>query len=118
MGLEPAALRVLPPSVRRPTGSLGGSPASAQTRALGEVNKDSRAIRASGRVDSTRYRRPLLVGLPVLIRGAGRRDSGLYQIDRVTHQISRDGYDESYPAWRNAAGLTGAEVFADPRSPA
>jgi hypothetical protein len=118
MGLEPAALRVLPPSVRRPAGRLGGSPAEAQARAVGDVNRSSRAIRASGRIDTTRLRRPLLVGLPVLVRGAGRRDSGLYQVDRITHVISRDGYDQSFTAWRNAVGLTGAEVFVDPLSAA
>jgi hypothetical protein len=118
MGLEPAALRVLPPSVSRPIGRRGGSPAEAQSRAMAEVNQSSRAIRAEGRVDSGRFRRPLLVGLPVLIRGAGRRDSGLYQIDRVTHDISRDGYDQTFSAWRNAVGLTGAEVFFDPLSAA
>jgi len=118
MGLEPAALRVLPPSISRPIGSLGGSPAEAQTRAMAQVNQAGRAIRASGQVDSSSFRRPLLVGIPVLIRGAGRRDSGLYQIDKVTHQISRDGYDQSFTAWRNAVGLTGAEVFLDPLSAA
>lgn len=118
MGLEPAALRVLPPSVSRPIGTLGGSPAEAQTRAMAEVNRSSRAIQAKGRVDSGRFRRPLFVGLPILIRGAGRRDSGLYQVDSVTHAISRDGYDQTFTAWRNAVGLTGAEVFVDPLSAA
>jgi hypothetical protein len=113
LGLEPAALRIIPPAMNRPIGTLGGTPAEAQTRAQGQVNLASRAIRASGRVDSGRLRRPLLVGLPVLIRGAGRRDSGLYQIDRVTHLISRDGYNQSFTAWRNAVGQTGAEVYVD-----
>jgi hypothetical protein len=116
MGREPAALRVIPPSIERPIGSLGASPAEAQSAAMARVNESSRAILATGQVDGSKFRRPLLVGLPVLIRGAGRRDSGLYQIRRVTHHISRDGYDQTFLAKRNAVGLTGAEVFPDPLS--
>ena len=56
----------------------------------------------------------LLAGLPVLVRGAGRQNSGLYYVQSVTHRISRDGYSQSFSAWRNAVGLTGAEVFIDP----
>jgi hypothetical protein len=85
---------------------------------MARVNASNRAIRATGQVDSAKLRRPLFVGLPVLIRGAGRRDSGLYQVQRVTHRISRDGYDQSFTATRNAVGLTGAEVFLDPLSAA
>jgi hypothetical protein len=114
MGLEPALFRVAPPSVERPVGTLGASPAEAQSAAMARVNEASRAVTATGRVDGTRFRRPLLVGLPVLVRGAGRRDSGLYQVQRVTHRISRDGYEQSFSATRNAVGLTGAEVFVDP----
>lgn len=116
MGLEPAAFRVLPPAVERPIGSLGASPAEAQSAARARVNESNRAIRATGQVDSLKLRRPLLVGLPVLVRGVGRRDSGYYQVLRVTHRLSRDGYEQTFTASRNALGLTGAEVFLDPLS--
>ncbi len=44
----------------------------------------------------------------------GRQNSGLYYVQSVTHRISRDDYTQSFSAWRNAVGLTGAEVFIDP----
>jgi hypothetical protein len=50
----------------------------------------------------------------VLVRGAGRLHSGLYYVQSVTHRITRDRYTQSFSAWRNAVGLTGAEVFFDP----
>ena len=69
---------------------------------------------ANGEVDGIKFARPLLAGLPVLVRGAGRQNSGLYYVQSVTHRISRDDYTQSFSAWRNAVGLTGAEVFIDP----
>jgi hypothetical protein len=35
-------------------------------------------------------------------------------VETVTHRISRDNYTQSFTGWRNAVGLTGAEVFIDP----
>ncbi len=53
-------------------------------------------------------------GLPVAVRGAGRQYSGIYYVTQVTHTISRSGYTQRFSAWRNAVGLTGAELFVDP----
>jgi hypothetical protein len=114
MGLEPTLLRIVPPPIERPGGTDAASPAEVQTQAFARANESSRALRARGEVDGVKYNRPLLVGLPVLVRGAGRQMSGLYYVDSVTHRISRDGYTQSFSAWRNAVGLTGAEVFIDP----
>ncbi len=116
MGLEPALLRIIPPPIERPAGTDAASPAEAQTRALACATSSSRAVQANGEVDGIKYARPLLVGLPVLVRGAGRQNSGLYYINTVTHRISRDDYSQSFRAVRNAVGLTGAEVFIDPLS--
>ncbi|HWL93698.1 MAG TPA: hypothetical protein VNT79_09185 [Phycisphaerae bacterium] len=118
MGLEPTLFRVVPPNVERPLGNLGATPAEAQEAAFARVNETSRCITATGEVNGTKYRRPLLVGMPVLVRGAGRRDSGVYQVERVTHRISRDNYTQNFTATRNALGLTGAELFFDPLSAA
>ena len=85
-----------------------------QAQALARATCSSRIIRATGEVDGIKYARPLLAGLPVLVRGAGRQHSGLYYVTSVTHRISRDDYVQSFSAWRNAVGLTGAEVFTDP----
>jgi hypothetical protein len=114
MGLEPTLLRIIPPPIERPAGTDAASPAEVQAQALARATETSRAVRASGEVDGLKYKRPLLAGLPVLVRGAGRQMSGLYYVTSVTHRVSRDGYTQQFSAWRNAVGLTGAEVFIDP----
>ena len=116
MGLEPTLNRIIPPPVERPAGTDAASPAEIQAQAFARATSSSRVVRANGTVDGIKYSRPLLVGLPVLIRGAGRQYSGLYYLISVTHRISHNGYTQSFSAWRNAVGLTGAEVFIDPLS--
>jgi hypothetical protein len=113
MGLEPTLLRIVPPPVERPAGTDAASPAEMQAQAMARANETSRAVHASGELDGLKFKRPLLAGLPVLVRGAGRQSSGLYYVTSVTHRISRDGYTQQFSAWRNAVGLTGAEVFID-----
>lgn len=114
MGLEPTLTRIVPPPVERPAGTDAASPAEMQAQAFARATDTSRAVRANGDVDGLKYQRLLLAGLPVLVRGAGRQMSGLYYVTSVTHRISRDAYTQSFSAWRNAVGLTGAEVFIDP----
>jgi hypothetical protein len=114
MGLEPSLLRILPPPIERPAETDAANPAEVQFQAMARVNETSRAVNASGEVDGTKFKRPLRVGMPVLVRGVGRQMSGLYYVTHVTHRISQDEYTQSFRAWRNAVGLTGAEVFVDP----
>jgi hypothetical protein len=114
MGLEPTLARVIPPRVEIQYETDAANPAESQIKALARATESSRSVTASGEVDGLKYQRPLFVGMPVLIRGAGRQYSGLYQVERVTHRISRDSYSQSISVWRNAVGLTGAEVFVDP----
>lgn len=114
MGMEPSLFRILPPPVEQQFGDGAANPTEAQLRAMARASATSRAIMAQGEVDGIKLARPLRVGLPVLVRGAGRQNSGLYYVDQVSHHISRDDYRQSFTAWRNAVGLTGAEVFVDP----
>lgn len=114
MGTEPSLFRILPPPVEQQFGDGAANPTEAQLRAMARAAATSRAILAQGEVDGIKLARPLRVGLPVLVRGAGRQNSGLYYVDQVSHHISRDDYRQSFTAWRNAVGLTGAEVFIDP----
>lgn len=114
MGLEPALTRILPPPVELLCRTDAANPAEVQMQALARATTSSRTIRATGEVDGVKYTRPLLAGLPVLVRGVGREHSGLYYVTSVTHKISRDDYVQNFSAWRNAVGLTGAEVFIDP----
>lgn len=114
MGLEPALLRVLPPAITRPLMCNAANPAEALLQARSLANRTSRALKASGTVDGLKFGRILRAGLSVAIRGAGRQHSGNYYVTRVTHTIRRGGYDQAFEAWRNAVGLTGAELFVDP----
>jgi hypothetical protein len=114
MGLEPALSRIVPPPVERVYGTDAASPAEAQYQATQRATESARTIRATAEVDGLKFARPLFAGVPVLVRGAGRQHSGLYYVDSVTHRISRDEYKQSVGMWRNAVGLTGAEIFVDP----
>jgi hypothetical protein len=114
MGLEPALFRILPPPVSQQLPGCPANPTEATLRSLAGASATSRAITAQGEVDGIKFARPLRAGLPVLVRGAGRQNSGLYYVQSVTHRISRDDYRQSFSAWRNAVGLTGMEIFFDP----
>jgi hypothetical protein len=117
MGLEPTLTRILPPPIELYQGD-GTNPAEVQLQALARATRSSRAVRATGEVDAVKLTRPLMTGMPVLVRGVGREHSGLYYVTSVTHRISRDDYVQSFSALRNAVSLTGAEVFIDPLAPA
>ncbi len=114
MGLEPSLLRILPPPIETMDVSDAANPAEAMFSAVSRATETSRAIRASGEVDGLKFNRPLLPGLPVLVRGAGRAHSGLYYVVSVSHRIIKSGYTQSFQALRNAVGLTGMEIFVDP----
>lgn len=114
MGAEPALARIIPPPIETSFGDTAASPAEAVWHATQRATESARAIRATADVDGLKFARPLFVGVPVLVRGAGRQHSGMYMVDRVTHRISRDDYKQSVGMWRNAVGLTGAEIFVDP----
>jgi hypothetical protein len=118
MGREPTLNRIGFPPLEIDYGSWATNPAEAQISALARTTTSSRTIRANGEVDGIKFKRPLMVGFPVLVRGAGQQHSGSYYVTSVTHRISRDDYTQSFSAWRNAVGLTGAEVFIDPLEPA
>jgi hypothetical protein len=117
MGLEPALNRILPPPVELYQGE-GLNAAEVQIQSFARATRSSRAVRVSGDVDAIKLARPLIAGMPVLIRGAGREHSGLYYVTSVNHRISRDDYTQTFAAFRNAIGLTGAEIFIDPLAPA
>jgi phage protein D len=114
MGLEPTLMRVIPPPIARPTGTDAANAAELMATAQSIANRSSRALHGSGEVDGLKFERVLRPGQPVLVRGAGREHSGLYYVTQVTHTISADKYVQRFEAWRNAVGLTGAELFVDP----
>ncbi|HVT16402.1 MAG TPA: hypothetical protein VHQ90_09525 [Thermoanaerobaculia bacterium] len=114
MGLEPTLLRILPPPIARPAGTDAANATELMTTSQSIANRSSRALRGSGEVDGLKLGRVLRPGLPVAVRGAGREHSGYYYVTQVTHTLSNDKYTQRFDAWRNAVGLTGAELFIDP----
>lgn len=114
MGLEPTLLRVIPAPIEAFEPGDASNPAEAVFGAISRVTESSRAIRVNGEVDGLKYARPLLPGLPVAVRGAGRTHNGLYYVTSVSHHISKSGYRQRFQALRNAVGMTGAEPFIDP----
>lgn len=114
LGLEPTMTRILVPPVVRPAGTDAANAAELMTTAQSIANRSSRCLRGSGEVDGLKLGHVLRPGLPVAVRGAGREYSGLYYVTAVTHSISTDHYTQHFDGWRNALGLTGAELFIDP----
>jgi hypothetical protein len=118
MGAEPALSRGLLQAITRPLMRDAANPAEAVSQSRSLANRTSRALTGSGTVDGLKFERILRVGLPVAIRGAGSQHSGNYYVTKVTHTIKRGSYDQAFEAWRNAVGLTGAELFIDPMAAA
>lgn len=114
MGSQPALTRSASPPVERLAATDAANPSEAVSQAMARASETSRAITATGEVDGLKFGRPLLCGLPVTVRGAGKQNSGDYYVQSVTHRITADGYRQRFTAWRNAVGLKGTEMFVDP----
>ena len=114
LGMEPTLSRILVPPVVRPAGTDAANAAEVMTNAQSITNRSSRCLQGSGEVDGLKLARVLRPGLPVAVRGAGRQYSGIYYVTQVTHSLSGDHYTQRFQGWRNALGLTGAELFIDP----
>src|SRR5215213_3896662 len=109
MGIQPTLTRVLPPPIVRPVDTGLVHTSDLQTLALAIADRSSFAIVAEGEVGpAVGILRP---GGVVNVRGAGRTYNGSYFVTRVTHTITRDDYRQRFEAVRNAATMTGAEVY-------
>jgi hypothetical protein len=115
MGREPSLFRILPPPLEVELSMDAANVAEAYLKAIAAVTESARTVSASGEVDGVKFARPLLPGLPVMVRGAGGQHSGQYLVTSVSHRLSRDGYTQSFQAMRNAVGVMGS--FLDPLAP-
>ena len=112
MGIEPTLTRVLPPPIVRPADTGLVRTSELQALAQGIVDTSSFAIVAEGEVGAdVGVLRP---GGIVNVRGAGRLYNGSYFVTRVTHTITREDYRQRFEARRNAATMTGGEVYVSP----
>lgn len=118
LGSVPTLPRIVPPPIERIYDTDAASPAETYHQAFQRATESSRSVRARCEVDGVKFARPIFPGAPILVRGAGRQHNGTYQVESVTHRISRDDYTQSVSMWRNAVGMTGAEIFIDPLSAA
>ncbi len=83
----------------------GGSDRNeAAARAQGKANEQSMKIRATGKLDGSRYGHVLRAGEPVPVDGIGERYGGVYYVDKVSHRFTVDGYRQSFELMRNAYG--------------
>jgi hypothetical protein len=75
------------------------NPIRAALFGLAEAAKPD-AITGSGKLDVLRYGRPLKARQLVGVRGAGSAYDGLYYVSRVTHDIKRGEYKQSFSLGR------------------
>ena len=84
-----------------------------QTYAQAVVDRSGWAITADGELNTVAYGRLLRAKRLVNVRGAGRRFSGPYYVEKVLHTFGGDGYTQRFALRRNALGLTGQESFVE-----
>lgn len=97
LGLVPP----LPPKLHfmHDTAHLG--PAEALMKGLAYAAKNSDSVFGQGSLDVVRYGRVLKSRRLVGVRGAGLPFDGLYYVTRVTHDIQRGSYKQSFSLARN-----------------
>ena len=87
-----------------------------QAYAQAVVDQSSWAIWAEGEVNTVVYGSVLHAKRLVAVRGAGRRLSGDYYVEKVLHVLNAQGYVQRFTLRRNALGLTGQESFVEDRA--
>jgi hypothetical protein len=97
LGLVPP----LPPQLTALSDTAHLSPQSALMTGLAFAAKHSDSVFGSGRLDVARYGRLLKSRQLVGVRGAGLPFNGLYYVKRVTHDIKRGEYKQTFSLARN-----------------
>lgn len=87
-----------------------------QTYAQAVVDRSAFAIRAQGELSTVTYGDILRAKRPLNVRGAGRRFSGTYYVEKVLHRLLGAGYTQEFTLRRNALGVTGRESFVEDRA--
>ncbi len=98
LGLVPP----LPPRIEPLTDTAHLSVPAALSKGLAFVARHSDSVFGRGRLDVARYGRLLKSRQLVGVRGAGLAFDGLYYVSRVTHEIRRGSYKQSFELARNA----------------
>lgn len=98
LGLVPP----LPIRLTQLTDTANLSPMTALMTGLAYAGQHSDSVFGDGRLDVARYGRVLKSRQLVGVRGAGMAFDGLYYVQRVTHEIKRGEYKQSFSLARNA----------------
>jgi hypothetical protein len=97
LGLVPP----LPPKITNLDNTAHMSPLSALMTGLAYASQHSDSVFGSGRLDVARYGRLLKSRQLVGVRGAGLPFNGLYYVKKVTHDIKRAEYKQTFTLARN-----------------
>lgn len=84
-----------------------------QTLTQAAVDRSAFAITAEGLVNAAVLGQALRAKKPVLVRGAGRRFSGQFYVERVLHRFDANGYQQRVTLKRNAAGVLRQDNFTE-----
>jgi hypothetical protein len=98
LGLVPP----LPPRITNLTDTARLNPLAAAMRGIAYASTHSDSVFGTGTLDVARYGRVLRSRRLVGVRGAGDAFDGLYYVTRVTHEIARGSYTQSFGLARNA----------------
>jgi len=91
----------LPVRVEAVQGTDQASPLTAVMMGLAEASRSSDAVFATGTLDVQRYCNILKARKLVGVRGAGVAFDGLYYVSKVTHNIKRGEYKQTFELKRN-----------------
>jgi hypothetical protein len=86
------------------------SPVRAALIGLAKAAQASQAVTVNGSLDVVRYGRPLKTRRLVGVRGAGAAFEGLYFVAKVTHNLKRGEYKQSFTLTRNGLLSTVSRV--------
>lgn len=92
----------LPPKIKFLNDTANLNPLAAVMKGIAYAGAHSDSVFATGSLDVTRYGRVLKSRQLVGVRGAGDAFDGLYYVTKVTHQIKRGSFTQSFGLARNA----------------
>lgn len=95
------ALPPLPPKITRLEDTARLSPGQALMSGIAYAAQHNDSVFATGRLDVLRYGRVLRARRLVGVRGAGLAFDGLWFVKRVTHEIRRGAFAQSFELARN-----------------
>lgn len=98
LGLVPP----LPPKLKLMRETANLNPVAAVMKGIGYAAKHSDSVFGTGTLDVSRYGHILRSRQLVGVRGAGDAFNGLYYVTKVTHELKRGSYTQSFTLARNA----------------